>query len=64
MYNMVRIVVGTLLEIGTGRRPEDSIKTALETLDRRDAGATAPAHGLMLYRVEYPGFDTLKILQG
>ena len=64
MYNMVRIVVGTLLEIGTGRRPEDSIKTALETRDRRDAGATAPAHGLMLYRVEYPGFDTLKILQG
>ena len=37
-------------------------KRALQSLDRRDAGATAPAHGLMLYRVEYPGFDTAKIL--
>ena len=62
MYNMVRIIAGTLLEIGSGKRKEDSIKRALQSLDRRDAGATAPAHGLMLYRVEYPGFDTAKIL--
>ena len=62
MYNMVRIIAGTLLEIGSGKRKEDSIKRALQSLDRRDAGATAPAHGLMLYRVEYPGFDTAKYL--
>lgn len=62
MYNMVRIIAGTLLEIGSGKRNEDSIKRALQSLDRRDAGATAPAYGLMLYRVEYPGFDTAKIL--
>ena len=62
MYNMVRIIAGTLLEIGSGKRKEDSIKRALQSLDRRDAGATALAHGLMLYRVEYPGFDTAKIL--
>ena len=62
MYNMVRIIAGTLLEIGSGKRNEDSIKRALQSLDRRDAGATAPAHGLMLYRVEYPGFDTAKFL--
>lgn len=62
MYNMVRIIAGTLLEIGSGKRNEDSIKKALQSLDRRDAGATAPAHGLMLYRVEYPGFDTAKFL--
>lgn len=58
MYNMVRIIVGTLLEIGSGRRDEDSVAKALKSLSRSDAGATAPAHGLMLYRVEYPDFDT------
>ena len=62
MYNMVRIIVGTLLEIGSGKRNADSVRKALRSLDRRDAGATAPAHGLMLYRVEYPGFDTAKYL--
>lgn len=58
MYNMVRIIVGTMLEIGSGRRDEDSVARAIASCDRYDAGATAPAHGLMLYRVEYPEFDT------
>ena len=62
MYNMVRIIVGTLLEIGSGRRNADSVKKALQSLNRRDAGATAPARGLMLYRVEDPGFDTAEFL--
>jgi len=59
MYNMVRILVGTMIEIGQGRRDKDSLKTALSTLNRSDAGATAPAHGLMLMGVEYAdGFNT------
>lgn len=63
MYNMVRIIVGTMLEIGSGRRDERAIERALLTCDRSDAGATAPAHGLMLYRVEYNDFDTIKIMR-
>lgn len=59
MYNMVRIIVGTMLEIGSGRREEDSVAKAILSRDRLDAGATAPAHGLMLYRVEYPSLDTI-----
>ena len=58
LYNMVRILVGTMLEIGQGRRAPDSVARALESGDRRDAGPTAPAHGLMLSRVEYRDFDT------
>ena len=58
MYNMVRILVGTMLEIGKGYIPEDSIRTALLTCKRESAGATAPSHGLAMTRVEYDGFDT------
>ncbi|MDP4086757.1 MAG: tRNA pseudouridine(38-40) synthase TruA [Bacillota bacterium] len=53
LYNMVRILVGTLLEVGTGNRePKDVIKI-LEGRDRRMAGKTAPAHGLYLWQVFY-----------
>lgn len=58
LYNMVRILVGTMLDIGAGRLPADSLERALRSGDRSDAGATAPAHGLMLSRVQYPDFDT------
>lgn len=58
MYNMVRILVGTMLEIGGGLREEDAIEKALLSGKREDAGATAPPHGLMLMRVQYPSFDT------
>lgn len=62
LYNMVRILVGTMLEIGGGKRqPEDLLK-AIESGRRTDAGATAPAHGLCLCRVVYPDFDTEEIL--
>lgn len=62
LYNMVRILVGTMLEIGSGKRqPEDLLK-AIESGQRTDAGATAPAHGLCLCRVVYPDFDTEEIL--
>jgi tRNA pseudouridine38-40 synthase len=54
LYNMVRNIVGTLLEVGKGNwRPED-VERILEARDRRAAGRTAPAPGLFLVNVEYP----------
>ncbi len=58
LYNMVRILVGTMLEAGQGRRSVETAREALACGERRLAGPTAPAHGLMLRRVEYNGFDT------
>ena len=51
LYNMVRIIAGTLIEVGRGLREADSIPATLESKDRKQAGVTAPANGLMLYRV-------------
>jgi tRNA pseudouridine38-40 synthase len=48
MHNMVRIMVGTLVDIGRGRLPPDAALRALESGSRIEAGATAPAHGLTL----------------
>jgi tRNA pseudouridine38-40 synthase len=59
---MVRILAGTLLEIGSGKLPEHAMMNALETKRRADAGATAPAHGLTLMRVQYADFDTDEVL--
>ncbi|HOV69594.1 MAG TPA: tRNA pseudouridine(38-40) synthase TruA [Clostridia bacterium] len=53
LYNMVRIITGTLIEVGLGKRDLDSIKKALETRDRTLAGITAPANGLTLKEVYY-----------
>ncbi len=53
LYNMVRTIGGTLLEIGRGKMPEKSIKEILLKRDRRSAGPTAPAKGLCLMNVEY-----------
>ena len=53
LYNMVRIIVGTLLEIGLGNRRIHSIKEVIETKDRSKAGGKAPAQGLVLYDVTY-----------
>lgn len=53
LYNMVRIIAGTLLEIGRGKMPEKSVKEILLKRDRRSAGPTAPAKGLCLMNVEY-----------
>ncbi len=63
MYNMVRIIVGTMLEIGSGRREGSAMERALLSCSRSEGGATAPAHGLMLYRVEYPDFDTFDFVR-
>ena len=54
LYNMVRIIVGTLIEIGHGRRGEDAFLRAYETSDRLALGVTAPPHGLELTKVHYP----------
>lgn len=53
LYNMARVIVGTLVEVGLGKRPPQSVPEALKRRDRRLAGRTAPAHGLCLMRVEY-----------
>ena len=54
LHGMVRAVVGTLLEVGRGRRPETAIADALATHDRRAAGPAAAPHGLVLPHVGYP----------
>ena len=48
LYNMVRIIAGTLIEVGLKRKDEGYVKAALEALNREAAGPTAPAHGLLL----------------
>ena len=54
LYNMVRIIAGTLIEIGLGRRTVNAFSEAYETLDRLSLGVTAPPHGLELTKVYYP----------
>ena len=54
LYNMVRIMVGTLLAIADGRLPADAVPVILAGGDRAQAGPTAPAKGLCLERVFYP----------
>lgn len=53
LYNMVRIIVGTLLDIGQGKRDPMDIFTILEAKERSAAGPTAPAHGLTLVKYEF-----------
>ena len=53
LYNMVRIIAGTLVDIGTGRLSPDAFARALDGGDRLALGVTAPARGLELTRVEY-----------
>lgn len=53
LYNMVRIITGTLLEVGAGAREADTMPSILASLDRERAGATAPAQGLTLWEVRY-----------
>ena len=53
LYNMVRILTGTLLEVGFGERKVEDMPEILASLDRTRAGKTAPAQGLTLVKVEY-----------
>lgn len=53
LYNMVRIIAGTLIQVGAGMLPPEKIKEILEAKDRELAGPTAPAHGLIMLGIEY-----------
>jgi tRNA pseudouridine38-40 synthase len=55
LRQMVRIIVGTLTEVGSGRRPVSQVAEILASRDRTRAGITAPAHGLELVEVRYDG---------
>ena len=57
LYNMVRIIAGTLIEIGAGRYPPGQMKGILEAKDRGAAGPTAIARGLILMSIKYPDYD-------
>ncbi|MDR1194328.1 MAG: tRNA pseudouridine synthase A [Peptococcaceae bacterium] len=53
LWNMVRIIAGTLLEVGAGKRQAGDIPGLLESGDRRLTGITLPPQGLFLYKVDY-----------
>ena len=53
LYNMVRAILGTLVNVGRGKWPPDIIERIIAGQDRSLAGETAPAHGLYLVRVDY-----------
>ncbi|MCU9594062.1 tRNA pseudouridine(38-40) synthase TruA [Caldibacillus thermolactis] len=53
LYNMVRIIVGTVLEVGEGKRKPEDVLEILQAKNRGAAGKTVPGHGLYLYKVYY-----------
>ncbi len=60
LRNMVRAIVGTLLDVGTLRSSLDDVRTIIESKKRALAGASVPAHGLYLTRVNYPSNTFIK----
>lgn len=53
LYNMVRILTGTLIEVGRGKRKPEEMEGIIAAKERGAAGFTAPAQGLFLVSVEY-----------
>ena len=53
LYNMIRIIAGTLMAVGMGQRKPEDMKEILFACDRRAAGPTAPAKGLTLVKIQY-----------
>jgi len=53
LYNMVRIIAGTLVDVGLGKIQADDIPNIIEAKDRKLAGKTLPPHGLYLVKVDY-----------
>jgi tRNA pseudouridine38-40 synthase len=62
LHHMVRNIAGVLMSIGAGEQPIDWTRTVLEQRDRTLGGVTAPADGLYLIRVDYPGKYALPVL--
>lgn len=65
LYNMVRIITGTLVEVGLGKRSPESVAETIVSCDRQKAGHTAPPQGLYLKRIYYdmeevPGYGNIK----
>ena len=58
LYNMVRIIVGTLVRVGRGFYSPGQVKEILEEKERTSAGVTAPPQGLVLVKIDYPGTGT------
>ncbi|MBZ0242739.1 MAG: tRNA pseudouridine(38-40) synthase TruA [Bacteroidales bacterium] len=54
LRNMVRAIVGTLLEVGQGRRDLENFRQLIESRDRNAAGYSVPAHALFLHQIRYP----------
>lgn len=53
LYNMVRIIAGTLIRVGRGYYSPEKVKEILETRERTEAGVTAPPNGLVLVKIDY-----------
>ena len=62
LYNMVRIITGTLIQVGKGRFMPEYVKQMLEAKDRTVAGQTAPPQGLTLVGIEYVDNDDARIV--
>ena len=56
LYNMVRIIAGTVVYAGKGKIAAEAVPDIINSGDRKKAGKTMPACGLYLYSVEYDGF--------
>ncbi|MEY4658623.1 MAG: tRNA pseudouridine(38-40) synthase TruA [Crocinitomicaceae bacterium] len=54
LRNMVRAIVGTLIEVGLGKLSEEDIVAIIEAKDRGEAAVSVPAHGLFLWEIDYP----------
>jgi tRNA pseudouridine38-40 synthase len=54
LHHMVRFLVGTMLDVASGRRPLDDMRTLLTSTTNDEVSAPAPAHALCLERVVYP----------
>lgn len=59
LYNMVRAIMGTLVNVGRGKWMAGDVERILNSADRTTAGDTAPAQGLYLVCVTYPGDDEI-----
>ena len=54
LRNMVRAIVGTMIDVGRGRNNLENVKMIIESKNRRNAGVSVPACGLVLTNIKYP----------